>query len=65
MTNIAYSDAKDFYIWATDFSKRYPDVLQHWMNYGDPLKKGLAMLVLENEAVTSSTDDQIDRRVQA
>lgn len=49
MINIAYSDDKDFCTWAANFSKKYPDVLHHWKDHGDPIKKGLALLVLGGE----------------
>lgn len=61
---IEYTDDKDFCMWATGFSKKYPDVLQHWKDHGDPLKKGLALLVLQNESVTSSMKEQRKGGVQ-
>lgn len=39
--------SKDFSTWAMNFLEKYPDVLENWKEHGDPLKKGLALLITE------------------
>lgn len=37
---------KNISVWMEEYSKKYDEILQHWKEHGDPLKRGLALLVL-------------------